>query len=136
MEITKENFIKEYIELSIAQGEAYDAIITEKWKETRKLNDQLSIKLIKYSDFLANDVDFARETLDKLIKENNFYVMTNVAGLLWNFNYKMNICYGLFEKVCSNKDKKHQPTVIFTDTLVLSIKDGSLKRRREFPKLD
>lgn len=136
MEITKENFIKDFIELSIEQGEAYDAIITDKWKETRKLNDQLSKELIKYSEFLAKDSDFAKDTMDKLIKENNFYVIMNTAGLLWDFNYKMNTCYKLFEKVCSNKEKKHQPTVIAANMLFLSIKDGSLKRRKGFPKLD
>lgn len=136
MEITKENFIKNFIELSIAQGEAYDAIITDKWKESKKLNEQLSKKLLKYSDFLATDIQFAKETIDKLILEDNFYVMKSVAGLLWEFDYKMDVFYEKFKKICSNKEKKHQPTIIASDNYVLAIKEGRLKRRKEFPKLD
>ncbi len=135
MDITKENFIEKFIELSIAQGEAYDAIITDRWKETKKINEQLSKKLSKYSDFLATDIQFAKEVLDKLVLEDNFYVMKSVAGLLWEFDYKMDTFYEIFKKICSNKEKKHQPTVIASDSYVLAIKEGRLKKRREFPKL-
>jgi len=136
MKITKEKFIEEFIPLCIAQGEAYDAIFTDKWKETRKITEQLSKKLCKYNDFLVEDPLFAKETLDKLVRNDDFYVMSSVAYMLWEFDYRMTDCYKLFEKIISNKEKKHQPSVIAVNAAFFAIKEGRLKKRREYPKID
>ena len=140
MKINREDFTDEFIRLAIAQGETFDDTgagkNTDEYLAIKKLNAKLASKLDKLVDFLADDPVFAKEMIDKLIASTNFYVIIATAGLLWEFNYCMKDCYRLFEKVISDKDEKHGLSVIAAKNFYLAIKEGRLKRRKEYPKLD
>jgi len=133
MKIKKDTFIEEYTKLAIAHGEIYNDVNAE---DVSKKCNILSKKSSKYVDFLANDPIFAKEILDTLIFYDNFHIMKSVANLLWEFNYRMDDCHRLFEKIVNNKDKKYGLTVIAMGILYLDIKRGTAKRSRKFPKLD
>jgi len=132
MTVNKDNFIEAFIKLSIEHGENYDDLN----KIDNKLNKKLTAQTASFDDFLAKDIAFAKNTLDFLIKTDSFYVMVSVAWALWKFNYRMKDCYRLFEKIISNKEKKHGLSVIAAEAAFDAIKEGRLKRRKEYPKLD
>ena len=140
MKIKKETFIEDFIQTAIAQGEASSVAgveySDEEHKTARKLGNKLGARLQKMEDFLAEDPIFAKETLDKLVLNTNPYVMFGTAGMLWAFNYRMDDCFRLHEKVLENEKIKKTISFIAVRSFYKAIKEGRLERRREYPKLD
>ena len=148
MRIKKETFIENFIQTAIAHHENYDVTYNamdytqedrDKFRASKKLSNKLSDKLQKMSDFLAKDPIFAKETLDKLVEISdkngaNHYVMACTAGRLWEFNYRTDDFHRLYKKSFSLMGESLSKTV--GESFYESMCDGSLKRRREFPKLD
>jgi hypothetical protein len=131
MRLNLENYTEEFIKHAIAQGEAYD----DKDSLSNKLNNKLAGQSVKFYYFLAKHPIEAKKLLDDLIKNENFYVMKNTALILWEFNYRMDDCYRLFEKMIKNTEEKHGLTVITADSFYLAIKEGRIERRKEFQNL-
>lgn len=139
MKLNKETFMHEFIVTAIAQGEAFDEDGKDKtlkeYKAIKNKGNRLSKKLDKLIYFLADNPSFAKEIIDELIKNDNFYVMTAIVGFLWEFNYRMEDCYKLFEKIISNGEPKHDLSIIASKTFYLAIKEGRLERTKNLPSL-
>lgn len=107
--------------------EEYSKVLSKRNKTAKLLEN--------YSDFLSTDLDFARETLDLLIGNENIYVKFATTGLLWEYDYRIIDCYKLFEEIIANTDKAHGLLRLVAKTNYLAIKSGRLKKRKQFPKL-
>ncbi|MDR1159671.1 MAG: hypothetical protein LBK69_03495 [Syntrophomonadaceae bacterium] len=138
MKIKRETFIEDFVQTAIMHVEAFNVTTFgysfAEIDTAHKLANKLSVRLRKLADFLAQDPVFAKDTLDRLVLNTNPHVMFATAGVLWEFNYRMEDCYRLFEKVLE-KGKKETMALIAANNFYLAIKEGRLKRRKEFPKL-
>jgi len=149
MRINKETFIEDYIKLSTAQYEIQNIPVHVRanksvadFKADIKEGNKMSDRLAKMTDFLARDSVFAKETLDKFIEICDDggtipKVMAGVAGILWNFNYRMIDCHRLFKKALGLMPDtdfyKVHIEVIYSNIVN---NNPYFKRRREFPKLE
>lgn len=131
MKITKENFIEEFIKLSIEQGKMFDGKDSD-----RIVVNKLATQLGKYTDFLVKDIEFAKYVLDELIKNEDYYIQSSIAFMLWEFDYKLDESDRIFRRLLKNKEIQYNLSKCFIDAAYRSIKDGRAKKRREFPKLD
>ena len=114
IKITKETFVEDFVETSIAHAKAYDFRCNlehpdseirkrehEAFDENQKMSKQTGNRLRKMSNFLKKDPAFAKETLDKLVElsdedDANPHVMFSVACQLWAFSYRMDD----FDRLC------------------------------------
>ncbi|MBQ9481490.1 MAG: hypothetical protein IJU84_04945 [Clostridia bacterium] len=139
MVICKEEFINSFINIAIQHGETLDnagiGMSEEEYSKVLSKRNKTAKLLENYSDFLSTDLDFARETLDLLIGNENIYVKFATTGLLWEYDYRIIDCYKLFEEIIANTDKAHGLLRLVAKTNYLAIKSGRLKKRKQFPKL-
>ena len=140
MKISKETFVEKFVELCIECGKVYDdKDYTVSPKEHNKTYNKLRTKQFKQVDVLIKNPAFAKEVLDALIEHEGFWVMKYTAYTLWEFNYRMEDCCRLLDKILTYKgQRKYGLSVILMDVFYSNIKDGNphQKRRKEFPKLD